>query len=95
MSDQRPGERGSAEDREGGRRRRRPSPGDHVTLLLGAYVLGALGPDEDERVTGHVRVCDACREECRELAGVPPLLALLARPGVSPSLQEPGRQTGT
>ena len=42
---------------------------------LGAYVLGALEPDERRRVEEHVRDCRACATELAELRTIPPLLA--------------------
>ena len=44
---------------------------------LGAYVLGALEPEENERTIAHLAVCSACRAEHDELAEV---VALLATP---------------
>ncbi|MGY1805068.1 anti-sigma factor family protein [Blastococcus sp. SYSU D00922] len=41
---------------------------------LGAYVLGALGPDERRAVEQHVDRCPACAAELAELAGLPALL---------------------
>lgn len=41
---------------------------------LGAYVLGALGPDERRAVEEHVDRCPACAGELAELAGLPALL---------------------
>lgn len=39
--------------------RRSGSP--HVEPLLGAYVLGALVPQEEARVAGHLTHCGRCR----------------------------------
>ncbi|WP_443043899.1 zf-HC2 domain-containing protein [Streptomyces sp. NBC_00322] len=50
----------------------------HVELLLGAYVLGALGPDEDARVSGHLQLCDPCRIAYLDMADAPALLALFS-----------------
>jgi anti-sigma factor RsiW len=41
---------------------------------LGAYVLGALEPDEARRVEEHVRDCPACAAELTEFESLPPLL---------------------
>ncbi len=43
----------------------------------GAYVLGALEPEERHRYEAHLRECDACSAAVRELAGLPGLLARL------------------
>lgn len=40
---------------------------DDVSVLLGAYVLGALDRDEDDRVRRHVALCGRCRWEVEEL----------------------------
>jgi hypothetical protein len=50
----------------------------HVELLLGAYVLGALGPAEDTRVCGHLQVCDPCRIAYLDMADAPALLAMFS-----------------
>lgn len=50
--------------------------GAHVRKLLGAYVLGALAPDEDRRVAEHLDGCDACAAAYLEVADTPSLLAL-------------------
>ena len=44
---------------------------------LGTYVLGALDPDETDRVAAHLARCRSCREEYLELLEVLPLLAAL------------------
>jgi anti-sigma factor RsiW len=36
---------------------------DDVRIDLGAYVLGALEPDERRRVDEHLRDCPACAAE--------------------------------
>lgn len=50
--------------------------GPHVRALLGAYVLGALAPEEDLRVVDHLAGCDPCGAAYLEVADVPSLLAL-------------------
>ncbi len=50
--------------------------GAHVRALLGAYVLGALAPAEDRRVTDHLADCDPCGAAYLEVADTPSLLAL-------------------
>ncbi|WP_369374579.1 zf-HC2 domain-containing protein [Streptomyces sp. cg36] len=49
----------------------------HVRQLLGGYVLGALAPEDDRRVAGHLRGCAACRAAYLEVAETASLLALL------------------
>ncbi len=41
---------------------------------LGAYVLGALEPDERREVEAHLADCAACRDELARLSALPPLL---------------------
>ncbi|MCW2749279.1 MAG: putative rane protein, partial [Aeromicrobium sp.] len=41
----------------------------------GAYVLGALSPDERHAFENHLTECDDCARGVRELAGLPGLLA--------------------
>ncbi|NEK58988.1 zf-HC2 domain-containing protein [Geodermatophilus sabuli] len=57
---------------------------------LGAYVLGALAPEDRRRVAEHLRGCADCRAEEAELAALPGLLALvdpadLSTPSIVPS----------
>lgn len=47
---------------------------EHVRHELGAYVLGALEPDERRAVEAHVAACGSCRDELAHLSAVPPLL---------------------
>jgi anti-sigma factor RsiW len=47
-----------------------------ATVALGAYVLGALEPDERQQVEEHLRACPLC---AAELAGFRPLPGLLDR----------------
>jgi hypothetical protein len=49
---------------------------DDLRPLLGAYVLGALEPDETEAVREHLPGCSACSAEHASLAGLPALLDL-------------------
>jgi anti-sigma-K factor RskA len=44
--------------------------------LLGAYVLGSLGPDETAAVEQHLETCPRCGREYAELASLPALLDL-------------------
>ena len=41
---------------------------------LGAYVLGALEPDERRDLEAHLEGCAACRDELARLSALPPLL---------------------
>ncbi|MFD6656998.1 zf-HC2 domain-containing protein [Streptomyces parvus] len=54
-------------------------PGDdpHVRLLLGAYVLDALGAEETCQVARHLQGCDGCAQVYVEVAEASALLALL------------------
>jgi predicted anti-sigma-YlaC factor YlaD len=45
-----------------------------VAPALGAYVLGALEPDERRRVEAHLGRCPVCSEEVTEFARLPGLL---------------------
>lgn len=42
---------------------------------VGAYLLGALEPEENDRVAGHLVTCASCRAEYGELTELLPLLA--------------------
>ena len=57
---------------------------------LGAYVLGALEPEERRRIDDHLRRCPACAAELAEFSGLPALLdrvdpSDLGSRGVTPS----------
>jgi Putative zinc-finger len=51
---------------------------EHVTPDLGAYVLGALDPDDAAAVRRHLAGCSACEAEYDALAPLPGLLATAA-----------------
>lgn len=51
---------------------------------LGAYVLGALPPDETTEVEAHLASCQRCREDLAELRVAADLLAVSPPPIVSP-----------
>jgi anti-sigma factor RsiW len=55
--------------------------------LLGAYVLGALAPEEAVAVRAHVAACPACAAEHASLAPLPGLLTLAA--GAEAAMVEP------
>lgn len=57
----------------------------HEAELIGAYVLGALDPDEVADFEAHLATCDACRDELAELGGVATALALAAPPAEPPT----------
>jgi anti-sigma factor RsiW len=44
---------------------------------LGAYVLGALEPEQADAVRAHLDSCQLCRDEVLDLAWIPPLLSLV------------------
>ena len=52
--------------------------------LTGAYVLGAVEPDERERFEAHLAVCEACRAEVEDLR-----VAAEALPAGVPQVQPP------
>lgn len=56
----------------------------HVRDLLGPYVLGALSSDEDSEVREHLRVCESCRAEERDIREVHKYLTDLAATAESP-----------
>jgi anti-sigma factor RsiW len=58
-------------------------PGPEVTGL-GAYVLGALDPEEGRRVEEHVGTCPACAAELTEFRSLPALLDLVRREDLQP-----------
>ncbi|MDT0342021.1 anti-sigma factor [Streptomyces litchfieldiae] len=49
--------------------------GDPFRTFDGAYVLGALSPQDRAAFEEHMRGCDDCSRAVRELAGLPGLLA--------------------
>jgi predicted anti-sigma-YlaC factor YlaD len=44
-------------------------------LLLGVYLLGAIGPADRAQVDAHLAGCRECRDEIAGLAGLPGLLS--------------------
>lgn len=48
----------------------------HVTESSGAYVLGALSPDEAHEVEAHAAACEQCRKEIADLRQVVSVLPL-------------------
>jgi len=51
---------------------------------VGAFVLGALEPEEQERVGRHIADCPACAATLRELEGLPGWLAQVPPPAALP-----------
>jgi anti-sigma factor RsiW len=63
----------------------------HLREELGAYVLGALEPDERDAVAAHLAACPDCRAEYERIAGLPALLRPaegLEIPAAPPGLEE-------
>ncbi|MGW5107550.1 anti-sigma factor family protein [Nocardia sp. NPDC004123] len=61
---------------------------EHYRHLLGAYVLGGLGPADKAAVDAHSADCPACRRELAEFAVVPGLLAKAEAPQDDSPIQE-------
>jgi anti-sigma factor RsiW len=55
-----------------------------VSTALGAYVLGALEPDERREVADHLRGCASCSAELAEFQGLPALLARVRPEDLTP-----------
>jgi anti-sigma factor RsiW len=81
----------------------RSGSGDHVELLLGAYLLGGLPEDDAAAVRAHLEVCAMCKAEEDDLAPVPGWLSLLKDVQEPPHLtlagdpdanSEPGKRRG-
>ena len=51
---------------------------DGVRQLLGFYVLGRLGPADQERTSRHVSECPRCAGESADLRGVTVVLDMLS-----------------
>lgn len=52
--------------------------------LVGAYVLGALDPDEQAAMKQHLEECEVCHREYTALAGIPALLDRIVPGDVPP-----------
>lgn len=50
---------------------------DDINVLLGAYVVGALDPADEQRVRDHLATCEACSREAAELTQTAAALALV------------------
>ncbi|GGM44204.1 zf-HC2 domain-containing protein [Dactylosporangium sucinum] len=62
---------------------------DDIRRLLGGYVLGGLGDDEQFRVDAHLSTCAECRDEANRLAPVPELLQRLPADPAAQPLEQP------
>lgn len=51
---------------------------------LGAYVVGALEPDEEQALRRHLAACPVCQAECRELESAAGLLAAVPAEAFEP-----------
>jgi anti-sigma factor RsiW len=61
----------------------------HAAADLGAYVLGALDPEERRRVEEHVAVCPVCAAELAEFRSLPALLDRVRPEDLRPVTVEP------
>jgi anti-sigma factor RsiW len=63
-----------------------------VRSSLGAFLLGALDPQEHDAVARHVATCPDCRREVERMAALPELLARVGAPTLAdpPSLRRRG-----
>jgi anti-sigma factor RsiW len=57
---------------------------------IGAYILGALDPDDSARVRQHLQACAACRADYHYLLPVRDWLASLAPADAQPADHLPG-----
>jgi anti-sigma factor RsiW len=63
----------------------------HVREEIGAYILGALEPEERDAVAAHLAACPSCAAEHARLAGLPALLRPaegLEIPAAPPAVEE-------
>jgi anti-sigma factor RsiW len=60
------------------------------SVLLGAYLLGAVSPTERESVERHLDECEICRAE---IVGLAPLPGLLSRVSVEDIAEQPVEET--
>jgi hypothetical protein len=60
---QQPGERGTEHE--------------ELHVLLGAFVLGGLDPEDHRAFTRHLRSCQECQREAAQLSGLPAMLDLV------------------
>lgn len=62
---------------------------DDMRMSLGAYVLGALEPEECVLVEAHLAECDGCRAEFEELTGVAAFLGKVSQDDVAQAASPP------
>lgn len=62
---------------------------DDVRISLGAYVLGALDPEETAEVEAHLDTCPACRAELAELSGLPAVLGRVSEQDIEAATAPP------
>lgn len=58
---------------------------EHEVDLAGAYVLGALSPEEEQDFRSHLRECEECRQEVAELRAVVDVLPLAVQAAEPPA----------
>jgi len=58
-------------------------------IELGAYLVGAISPEDRARLVRHIASCERCRDELAGLAGLPGLLRRVP-PDARPDRGEPG-----
>jgi hypothetical protein len=63
-----------------------------LRIALGAYVLGALDPVENDQVQRHLLECVDCRNEYRDLAAMPGLLATTTETEMASGPMPPGAE---
>ncbi|MGK9464940.1 zf-HC2 domain-containing protein (plasmid) [Streptomyces sp. G6] len=74
----------------------KPSTGcDEIREWLGAYVVGALEPDEQPPIRAHLACCHACRSERDDLADVVRLLRGALPVGTAAQSPRPARRSQT
>jgi anti-sigma-K factor RskA len=58
---------------------------EEVKAVLGAYVLGAVPPEEVRYIRAHILTCDECMEEADQLSAAAESLSFSVEPVVPPS----------
>ncbi|WP_283138795.1 anti-sigma factor family protein [Rhizohabitans arisaemae] len=62
---------------------------DDVRLLLGGYVLDAVGAGDRAIVEAHTRICESCRAELAELAALPAFLGMVTERELEQAVSPP------